>query len=374
MRALVMTVLAFASITTTPDKVLKVGTNGKPDTSFGGGGVAATKVHPTIVSADGNGGYYVFDQTTDKRVVATHLGSNGAQDATEIVVGNGTVLPQGAVLDARGRVVLLVSQTVPPSGTTLIAYRFANLALDKTFGGGGAVTVVIPTAVATRTGPVSVGSDSSGRVLVAGSDDPNKNRNVFVVRLTETGALDPNFGGGVALGSQNGNAFDVVRVVGGKGNQVWVVANKSGTVGVGVFKWDGAGVSKGTTTVDNMTAFDATVSPIGELVAGGAAGASGALVKWNDSVVLDSAFGSGGKVALPSANSSVRKVGYDGSGRLVAVGGYDLSPGTRATFVNRYSNVGFPDATFGTGGSVTYNVPTSAPEIDPQGNAVFRAP
>jgi len=58
----------------------------------------------------------------------------------------------------------------------------------------------------------------------------------------------------------------------------------------------------------------------------------------------------------------------------VAVGGYHTNQGSAVTFVTRLDAGGRLDPSYGANGSSSFNVQTPEPEIDPQGNALFRAP
>ncbi|MFO0739171.1 MAG: hypothetical protein U0270_24955 [Labilithrix sp.] len=401
----------------TVDKLLKVGMKGTPESSWGSAGVAALRVHPALVSADGAGGVYVFDQRTaganDNRVVATHLSPSGAADVAfgqggELVLGAaGTTLLQGVTLDAKSRVVLLVSQrAATASQPSLIAYRFAGGKLDPSFNGGGASTVTIPApAVSRATGAVAIASDNAGRVVIAGTDDPAAKRQVFVVRLTETGSVDPSFARGVAVSSHSSFAYDVARVVVDSGNgSVVVVANKSvqgGVVsggaetapagsGIALFRFDGNGMADskygtgGAAVIDDQSCVGLDAfSANGSVVVGGYTGGTPAtmkpvLIRWHENGTLDSGFGSGGKLVLGGMAGAtlgrVRRVARDGMGRVVAVGGYRTGQDTAVTFVSRLDKDGKLDASYGTGGTASFNVQAAEPEIDPQGSVFFRAP
>jgi uncharacterized delta-60 repeat protein len=369
------------------------------------------------VSADGAGGVYVFDQraagANDNRVVVTHHLSSGAADAGfgqggELVLGAaGTTLLQGAALDARGRVVLLVSQKAATAQRpSLIAYRFAGGKLDASFNGGGASTVTIPApAVTAHTGPVAIAADNAGRVVIAGTDDPKAHRQVFVVRLTENGAIDPSFARGVAVNSHSSYAFDVAGVTVDQANgNVIVVANKSvqgGVVsggsetvpagaGIALFRFDDHGVADakfgtgGAAMLDDQSSagLDAFAAN-GAVVVGGYTGGTAAtmkpvLLRWGENGTLDASFGSGGKLVLGgvagAALGRIRRVARDGTGRIVAVGSYRTGQDSAVTFVSRLDANGKLDASYGTSGTASFNVQALEPEIDPQGSAFFRAP
>jgi uncharacterized delta-60 repeat protein len=396
------------------DKLMKVGTKATAEW------IAPLKIHPMLVSADGSGGAYVFDQRTmapnDIRIAVMHLGPSGAADpgfgsGGEMVLGpSGTSLLQGVTLDARGRVAVLVSQKANSgSQTFLVVYRFASGKLDSSFNGGGATTVTIPTpTVTSRTGPVAIAADSAGRLVIAGTDDPSAHRQVFVVRVTDNGSLDLGFARGVAVSSYSNYAFDVARVtVDASTGNLTVVANKqvagSGisagaeTVragsGIALFRFDANGAvdskfgNQGVAWYDgeSVTALDAVAGSGGVVVAGylgtSATTMKPVLLRWTDSGALDSTFGMGGRTSFGLTPGTslfrFRRVARDGMGRLVAVASSRTAQDTPVTTVARFSANGVVDPTFGAGGSggnVSFNVQTADPEIDPQGGVFFRAP
>jgi uncharacterized delta-60 repeat protein len=308
-------------------------------------------------------------------------------------------------LDSKGRVVLLVSQKAATAAQTLVvAYRFADGKLDPSFNGGGAATVTIPTpAVASRTGPIAIAADGAGRVIIAGADDPNAHRQVFAVRLTENGSIDPSFARGVAVNSHQNQVFDVARVtVDPDHGGVTIVANKqvpgggitsgSETVRAGgaiaLFRFDANGMVDTKFGTQGVAMYEGTSCAALDAVAGGGVlvggyeGSSPAnmkpmLLRWNEGGRLDSGFGSGGKVIVEIPSSTlgrVKRVARDGSRRIVVVGSERSSQDTPVTFVMRFDGNGKPDASFGANGIVSFNVQSAEPEIDPQGSAFFRSP
>lgn len=395
------------------DRMLKINAQAKIETGFGKDGVVELAIHPTLVSADGKGGYYVFDQRAasggENRVVAIHLHSSGVEDKAfgtngEQELGSGTSLLQGVVLDARGRVNVLVSQKhASAARESLIVYRLVNGGLDRSFNGGGAQTITVPTpAVTSRTGAVAIGADNTGRILVAGTDDPAAKRQIWVVRLTETGTLDPGFARGVATNMHSGYAFDVARVTVDQANgNVVVIANKSvpgGVIpgaeavpasgGIAVFRFDpngGVDASFGTHGVAMEDGQDGCAldgfAYNGTVVVAGYSGNAAtnmkpAIFRWQDNGIIDKSFGgymtSG--VLADTAMFRYRRIARDGTGRIVAVGSYRTEQNTPVTLVARFDADGKPDTAYGRLGQVSWNVQSFEPEIDPQGNAIFRAP
>lgn len=393
------------------DKLLKVGLKATAEWT------APLKIHPLLASADGTGGVYVFDQRSfganDTRIVAMHLGTTGTPDASfgnggEMTLGPvGMSLLQGVTLDARGRVDLLVSQkSTTATAPSLVVYRFASGKLDSSFNGGGAATVSIPTpAITSRTGPVAIASDSSGRVLIAGTDDPNAHRQVFVVRLTETGSIDPSFARGAAVNSHSNIAFDVARLAVDPNNgNITVIANKqvagsglssgSETVragaGIALFRFDSNGTvdskfgTSGAAMYDTeaCTALDAVAGTGGVVVAGylgtTASNMKPVMMRWNESGNVDSSFGLGGRTSFGINPGTTlfrfRRIARDGTGRIIAVASSHTAPDSALTTVARFTANGVPDPSYGSNGNISFNVQTAEPEIDPQGNVFFRAP
>ncbi|MDE2180609.1 MAG: hypothetical protein KGJ40_07160, partial [candidate division NC10 bacterium] len=187
----------------------------------------------------------------------------------------------------------------------------ANGTLDTSFGSGGKVTTDFgfkDTAFALILQP-------DGKLVAAGTSAQfggNSNTDRFALaRYNADGSLDPSFGGG-------------------------------GTVTTGF---------EGTTLDD---AFALILQPDGKLVAAGSSGLTFALARYNADGSLDPGFGSGGKVLTDVGwpNGAFALI-LQPDGRLVAAG----IGSTGGTALVRYTANGTLDPSFGSGGTVTTDVP-----------------
>jgi len=183
--------------------------------------------------------------------------------------------------------------------------------LDTSFSTDGIVTTDIGGSTDYGRG---VAVDSAGRVIVAGYSDNGSTYDFAVVRYTSAGVLDTTFGTGGKVTTAIGTSNDL-----GHG----VVVDSAGRVIV-------AGYS------DNGSDNDFAV------------------VRYTSAGVLDTTFGTDGKVttAIGTSNDTGQTVTVDSAGRIVVAG--DSYNGSDLDFaVVRYTSAGVLDTTFGTDGKVT---------------------
>lgn len=409
-----LALLAFSApaFAATPDKLLRVGSDGKPDQGFGKGGVATTNIHPQLVSADGAGGLILVDQEMappDTHVSVTRLTSNGQADGafgTLSLGGPGYSEARAITLDNKGRVLVLATKKSKGAATeSSVVYRFTSSGLDAAFGSGGSANVWMPPNAGHQTGAGGVGVDSSGRILVGGLDAST--HNVFVTRVKEDGSADITI-----VGAHLNDPLEPVRAVGDSHGRIYLVTNKiagnftpqngagylPSSAAIVVFRFTSAGApdpsfgQNGSITIDDpgksLGALDAYVNATAngtQLVVGGytttgqdVTAMKPTVFRFGESGAADGQFGGGGRVELAYTSSSslgrVRRVARDGTGRIVIVGAYKPTATSEVTFVTRFTNAGAIDTAFGSNGTTSFNVVAWEPEIDPQGRAVFRAP
>ncbi len=216
--------------------------------------------------------------------------------------------------------------------------RFADGALDTTFGAGGTAIV----NVAENGGGAEVARglvvQADGKVLLAGpyeknpgaEGDAGKDLDVAVVRLDETGAPDSTFGeGGIArieLGA--GKAVDAETYL---TNNAWGLTAREG--GYAVF-----------TTTPNQAADRTDVDF--------------AVVGLTDAGAVDTTFGTDGKVVvdIDASGDNARNIGTQSDGKIVATGYSRDGDGVVSPVLIRMSPAGVLDETFGTGGVANHVV------------------
>ena len=165
-----------------------------------------TGAHPVIqsvvVAADGTATVVVSGPTLYHQVTAFRLTPDGNPDPGFgdqgfVVVREtaGYARASGALLDARGRLVMVVSEDAPDSVETIdVVALDARGRPDGSFGGGAAVR--FPTRVPQRQ-PTAMTVDAAGRLLVTGGQDASWSNpwgTAFVARLAADGTFDESFG------------------------------------------------------------------------------------------------------------------------------------------------------------------------------------
>src|SRR6185503_8464165 len=184
-------------------------------------------------------------------------------------------------------------------------------ALDTSFGTGGIVTTPIGSSDESGNG-VAVQSD--GKIVVAGVSSTGSNQVIALVRYTDTGALDSDFGTGGKVTTALGGTFDLANSV--------------------VVQSDGKIVVAGDSLQGNS--FDM------------------ALVRYTASGELDVDFGKGGMVttAIGSRDDTGQRVVVQGDRKIIVVGATWDGDISHIALV-RYTASGALDPSFGTGGIVT---------------------
>ncbi|HEY5878599.1 MAG TPA: hypothetical protein VIU11_06805 [Nakamurella sp.] len=216
--------------------------------------------------------------------------------------------------------------------------RFADGAIDPTFGTGG--TAVVNVAEGGGGAEVARGLvvQSDGKVLVAGpvekdpaaEGDAAKEFDVAVIRLDTTGAPDATFGEGgitrIDLGP--GRAVNAETYL---TDNAWGLTARDG--GYAVFA---------TTPNQGADRTDADYAVVGLTDAG----------------AVDTAFGTEGKVVvdLDASGDSARNIGTQSDGKILATGYSRDGDGVVSPVLIRMSPAGVLDETFGTGGVANHIV------------------
>jgi uncharacterized delta-60 repeat protein len=283
------------------------------DTSFGGNGVAQTGLTYDTAGLLRFGSFAV--QSDARVVIAGELGGGNDfamvrvqgdggldkafGDGGTAALGNSTYAPSSVAIGAGGAILACT-----PSGVT----RFtAAGAADATFGTGGTVS--------TSLFAQSVAGAADGSVFVAGIDQGKST--AVVAHLTSAGAFD------AAFGTSGKTAFDL----GASNDHVRALALQS----------DGKILAAGVST-------------------GVQAGA--ALARYTSAGALDTTFGTNGKITAPvGGHAAIAPSGLavDASGRAVMSG---TSIGKCS--IARFDIGGVPDASFGTGGQLDFQLSGAA--------------
>ena len=178
----------FDAVALQPDgKILGVGqntpltrlnTDGSPDTSFGSGGISvvaaaesaalAVQTDGRIVVAGGTSSYFVLARANPDGSVDQTFGTDALVTTP---MGRGPAGASAVAIQPDGKIV--AAGTSQPESTALmtVARYDQNGALDSTFGTGG-VSATLPSGT-TNAGAVAVALQADGKIDVAGSAEPN---------------------------------------------------------------------------------------------------------------------------------------------------------------------------------------------------------
>lgn len=219
---------ASATLTSTSDVlVLRLNSNGTLDTTFGGGdGVVLTAATTTnsdegtavTILADGRilvGGWGIGGTSTDC-VVLRYL-ADGSLDTTFdgdgvrfVAINSSTDNAYAMRVMSDGRIVLAGRAFVGSTYDVAVVRLLASGAVDPTFGGGDGI---VTTAIGTGTDEgyaLDVAAD--GSIVVAGTTVGATN-DFLIVRYLVDGTLDPAFGGGDGIVTQDWSGTDTARDV-----------------------------------------------------------------------------------------------------------------------------------------------------------------
>ena len=223
-----------------------------------------------------------------------------------------------------------------------------------------------------------MGIDSSGRIVLAGMTQTTVDvatKNFALARYTSTGALDTTFGTSGKVTTDFGGLEDILYALEiYSNNKILVVgrANLSGNSNFGLVRYTSAGVldstfgTGGKVTTDFVAnsyeaAFGVAFDSAGKILVSGhsldADNSNFALARYTSAGVLDTTFSSDGKVTTDffGFNNIGYEVATDASGRIVVAGIVATASGSETTNFGlvRYTSTGALDASFGTGGKVT---------------------
>jgi uncharacterized delta-60 repeat protein len=239
----------------------------------------------------------------------------------------------------------------------LIAVPAANAAegdLDTTYNGTG--KVITPASLSTGAGGMALQSDD--KVVAVSST----NNNFLVRRYTTAGALDNTFGSGgsatVSIGSDDA-AYDVaiqpdakILVAGASDfNFALVRLNANGSLDT-TFSGDGK------VTGPSGEGLSVALQSDGKILVGGGSNSDDfRIARYTANGALDTTFGSAGytDVAFPDG-SHIHDLVVQADGRIVAVGMSQASSTSSDFALARFLPSGLLDTTFGTGGKVLTSI------------------
>jgi uncharacterized delta-60 repeat protein len=342
----------------------RLNTNGAPDSSFDGDGVALTDFHPAdndranAVVLDGTIGIVAVGtaQSLDSPDVALarYLQSDGSLDAgfgggdgmvqTRLIVPRpSSETARDIAVQADGKLVVVgptnVSAIDPQGGDGefgIARYR-PDGTLDPSFGAGGIdgdgrITTNFSddgTDNESEDEPSSVAIQSDGKVVVAGTSDGD----FALARYLSSGALDPTF----APGGPDGDGRKTTDLGAEDGATAIAIVGTPGSAGFRI-------LVGGSTTVDSTTS-------------------DFALVAYGDDGSLDASFGAGGAdgdgvvttdLAEAGDGDYLEDIAVQGDGKILAagMGGFAFSPSGDFALVRYLADGDLDTAGFGGGDGI----------------------
>jgi uncharacterized delta-60 repeat protein len=354
---------------------------GSLDTSFGTGGKVATD----FVSNDE--GRSVAIQNDGRLLVAGSAlngnndfalvcyNANGTLDTgfgsggkVTTAIGSSEDLGYGVAVQSDGKIVV-AGESFNGSNWDFALVRYTSSGvLDTSFGNGGKVTTDIS---GNAEGGYSLVVQSDGKIVVAGASFNGGNWDFALVRYNANGTLDSSFGLGGMITTPIGGDHDEAFSVAMQSNGKIVVAGFSRISG----NWDFALVrynvngtldssfgsgGKVTTAIGGGDDYGLSVAvqSDGKIVVTGMSQNGSdwdfALARYDTNGVLDSGFGSGGKVitGIGGSDDHGRAVTMQSDGKIVVVGA--SFNGSNDDFaLARYNTNGALDSGFGSVGKIT---------------------
>lgn len=348
--------------------------NGTLDASFGGDGTLTTDLgsffdvgHSVIQQADGKlvmAGYADYDfvlvrYNLDGTLDASFSGDGKLTTDVGAYDRNGTVIQQ-----ADGKLVVAGSDDVD-SGFALVRYDLDGT-LDTSFSGDGKLITDMGASAQAQ----SVIQQADGKLVIAGTS----NSDFALVRYNLDGTLDPNFGSAGKLTTDLGvSSYDDSRCVIQQADGKLVVAGTSNS-DFALVRYNTDGMldtsfgSDGKITTDlGASSYDAAYSVIqqadGKLVVVGTSDSDFALARYNTDGTLDTSFSGDGKLTTDFSSSydDAYSVIQQADSKLVVAGRSGAISNSNDFALARYNVDGSLDTSFGV---VTLNnLPTGSVTI-----------
>jgi uncharacterized delta-60 repeat protein len=347
-------------------------------TSFDATGLTNGTSYTFTVVAYGTGG--PSDASSVAGTPAAAGPSTGFLDTTfgsggKVITPIGTSIDQSraVAVQSDGKIVLAGQASNGSNYDFAIARNNTDGSPDTTFGTGGKVTIGFYAGASDGAYAVAVQSD--GKIIAAGYATNTSNMSDFaMVRYNANGTLDTTFGTGgkviTAFGSTDEyiNSIAVqadgkIVVTGYYGNGSWwnIATARYTTTGVLDTTFGSGGKVYTTIASQNEFGYAVAVQSDGKILVTGYAyvGTTNdiAMIRYNTNGTLDTTFGSNGKVTTAVGTSD--DIGYavktQADGKIL-VGGSSIAGGWQRYTVVRYNTNGTLDTTYGTGGKVVLTI------------------
>ena len=350
--------------------------DGSLDTTFGNGGVVTADTdldcHAQSVAIQSDGKVVVVGGAYDGFALARYnpdgsldaaFGSIGGRVTT--AVGASDAVANAVQLQPDGKIVAAGFSYNGANQYFALARYTTNGTLDTAFGSAGNVTTAVGSSNDLAN---AVALQTDGKIVVAGESFNGANNVFAVVRYATNGVLDSSFGGTgkvtTTIGSSNAVA-EAVQVqpdakivaagytqIGNNADFVLARYNPDGSL-------DNSFGSSGIVTTDfgggrPAFGYEMTIQPDGRIIAAGSVVIDGntyiALARYGTNGVLDTSFGTGGKVTM-QVGQYATSLALQPDGKILVAGVANIG-GNDQYVVLRCEADGSLDAAYGIGGEV----------------------
>jgi uncharacterized delta-60 repeat protein len=350
--------------------LLRLTTNGTLDQSFGNGGVviipgsdfSLAQIIGVAIQSDGKivVGSSNLEAGFGPLFMLARLNVNGSLDTT--FDGTGIVETQIGSFGAAASVLALQPDgKILLAGQSVMARYDANGQLDDSFGNGGEAAISV-------SGPTAIALQPDGKILLAAGEivpgtltgPPGLNLSQIagiISRYNANGSLDTSFGASGQAASvvaasaiavqTDGVCLSTCKILVGGSTVSSLSINNGNAFGFGLSRLTSNGSVDATFGTNGVVAttfpsaqpqavlFAFALQTNGDIVAGGTAGHPSAaqtdfaLARYTGNGQLDTAFGSAGTVTTTfgTTQAAISAVALQSDGKIVAVGGSQLSPG-----------------------------------------------
>lgn len=252
---------------------------------------------------------------------------SGSGLAYTSAVSNWDQRAQAIALQADGKIVLAGYASGGSSvDYKMVAVRFtANGLIDNTFGTSGIASVYV-NSFCKATG---VAIQPDGKIVLAGWACNITDTAIALVRFDASGNLDNSFGTGGQVVTNLTTGDDEAAAISLQSDGKIVVCGKSGnnfavlrynTNGTPDASFGTAGVTLTSMATSNNYAYSLGIQPDGKIVVAGQADLNFGIARYNSNGLLDTSFGTGGKI-ITTINGSAFGVAIQPDGKIVSVGG-----------------------------------------------------
>ncbi|WP_172642155.1 DUF4347 domain-containing protein [Cylindrospermum stagnale] len=259
----------------------------------------------------------------------------------------------GGLFDSGNSIVLQSNGQILVAGTSngnfAVARYNSNGTLDTSFDSDGKVT----TDFVNNDSGNSIILQSNGQILVAGTS----NGDFAVARYNNNGSLDTTFGTAGKITTDFGSNESGNSIVLQSNGQILVAGTSNGDFAVARYNSNGTldtTFGTGGKITTELGIFDSGNSIVlqsdGQILVAGASNGDFAVARYNSNGTLDTTFGTGGKITTEFGSffDSGNSIVLQSDGQILVAG---ASNGDFA--VARYNSNGILDTTFGTAGKVT---------------------